>query len=149
MTMKYPYHVEYSEFGSPILRLPEEIGLVTAFLFSDVQQRSISQDFFLEEIDRVLKGEIPSSEVGGNMCDLEIKKDFTTVIDALSDDESNPENRCVIETEELKNLILVWHQLRRLDTKQRDTDAIRRISTSMTDQSLTDNALSNEVREVS
>jgi len=55
----------------------------------------------------------------------------------------------VIETEELKNLILVWHQLRRLDTKQRDTDAIRRISTSMTDQPLTDNALSNEVREVS
>ena len=35
--MKYPYYVEYSEFGSPILRLPEEIGLVTAFLFSDVQ----------------------------------------------------------------------------------------------------------------
>ena len=146
--MKYPYHVEY-EFGLPILRLPEEIGLVTAFLFSDVQYGPISQDFFLEEINRVLKGEIPSSEVGGNMCALEIKKDFTTVIDTLSDDENDPENRCVIETEELKNLILLWHQLRRQDIKQRDTDAIRRISTSMTDQPLTDNALSNEVREVS
>jgi hypothetical protein len=76
-------------------------------------------------------------------------KDFTTVIDALSDDENNPENRCVIETEELKNLILVWHQLHRLDTKQRDTDAIRRVSASMTDQPLEGNALSNEVREAS
>ena len=83
------------------------------------------------------------------MCILEIKKDSTTIINILTDDENNPKNRCVIETEELKNLILVWHQLRRLDTKQRDTDAIRRISTSMTDQPLTDNALSNEVREVS
>ena len=83
------------------------------------------------------------------MCALEIKKDLTTVIDTLSDDENDPENRCMIETEELKNLILVWHQLRRLNTKQRDTDAIRRISPSMTDQSLTDNALSNEVREAS
>jgi hypothetical protein len=147
--MKYPYYIEYTDFGFPILRLPEEIGLVTAFLISDVQQRSISQDFFLEEINRVLQGEISSSEIGGNMCILEIKKDSTTIINILTDDENNPKNRCVIETEELKNLILVWHQLRRLDTKQRDTDAIRRISPSMTDQPLTDNALSNEVKELS
>src|SRR5437660_9848209 len=109
--MKYPYYIEYTEFGSPILQLPDEIDLVTVFLFSDVQVTLISQDFFLEEIDRVLKGEIPSSEVGGNMCALEIKKDFTTVIDTLSDDKNAPENRCMIETEELKHLILVWHQL--------------------------------------
>ena len=63
--MKYPYHVEYTESGFPILQLPDQIGLVTAFLISDVQGRLISQDFFLEEIDRVLRGEIPSSEVGG------------------------------------------------------------------------------------
>src|SRR5438477_2282848 len=103
--MKYPYYIEYTEFGSPILQLPDEIDLVTVFLFSDVQGRLVSQDFFLEEIDRVLKGEIPSSEVGGNMCALKIKKDFTTVIDMLAEDPGDPGNECVIETEELKNLI--------------------------------------------
>jgi antitoxin len=145
--MKYPYYIEYTESGFPILRLPEEIGLVTAFLISDIQGRLISQDFFLEEIDRVLKGEIPSSEVGGNMCILEIKKDFTTIINTLTDEEDNPENRCVIETEELKNLILVWHQFRRLDSKQRDTDTIHRVPASTTNQSLQGNELPNEVRE--
>jgi antitoxin len=131
--MKYPYHVEYSDFGSPILRLPEEIGLVTAFLFSDVQG---GRTFFLEEIESVLRGEAPSSEVSGNMCLLEIEKDFTTIINMLTDEEDNPANRCVIETEELRDLILAWLPLRRLDPKQRDTEAIRRVSASMTDQSL-------------
>jgi len=125
--MKYPYYVEYSDFGSPILQLPDEMGLVTAFLISDVQQGPISKNFFLEEINRVLQGKIPSSEIGGNMCILEIKKDFTTIINTLTDDEDNPENRCVIETEELKNLILAWLQLRQLDAKQRNTDAISRV----------------------
>ena len=117
---------------------------MTAFLFSDVQGEPINEDFFLEKIDRVLKGEIPSSEVGGNMCALEIQKDFTTVIDTLSDDENNPENRCVIETEELKNLILVWHQLPWLDAKPRDTDAIHCVPVSTTDQSLVGNELSTD-----
>ena len=139
--MKYPYYVEYSEFGSPILRLPEEIGLVTAFLFSDVQG-PLGRSIFFEEIDRVLKEEILSSEVGGNMCVLEIKKDFTTIINTLTDDEDNPENRCVIETEELKNLILAWLPL--LASKQRDTDAIHRVPVSRTDQSLKGHELSTD-----
>jgi hypothetical protein len=141
--MKYPYYVEYSEFGSPILRLPEEIGLVTAFLFSDVQG-PLGRSMFLEEIDRVLKGEIPSSEVGGNMCVLEIKNDFTTIINTLTDDEDNQENRCVIETEELKNLIQAWLPLRQLASKQRDTDSIHRVPASTTDPSLVGNELSTD-----
>jgi antitoxin len=145
--MKYPYYVEYSDFGSPILRLPEEIGLVTAFLFSDVQQRSMSQDFFLEEINQVLQGEVPYSEVSGNMCCLKIKKDFTTVFDMLAENPGDPGTECMIETEELKNLILVWHQFRRLDSKQRNTDAINRVPASTTDQSLAGNELPTEVRE--
>ncbi len=141
--MKYPYYIEYSEFGSPILRLPEEIGLVTAFLFSDVQG-PLGKSIFLEEINRVLNGEIPSSELGGNMCVLEIKKDFTTIINTLTDDEDNPENRCVIETEELKDLILTWLPLRQLACKQRDTDAIHRVPASSTDQSVISNELSTD-----
>jgi len=34
--MKYPYHIEYNKFGSPIMRLPKEVELVTTLLFSDV-----------------------------------------------------------------------------------------------------------------
>jgi antitoxin len=141
--MKYPYYVEYTDFGSPILQLPDEVDLVTVFLASDVQGR-MSKNFFLEEINRVLQGEIPSSEIGGNMCALEIKKDFTTVIDTLSGNENDPKDRCVIETEELRDLILVWLQLRRVDSKQRDTEAIRRVSTSITDQSLVGHELSTD-----
>jgi hypothetical protein len=70
------------------------------------------------------------------MCLLEIEKGFTTIINMLTDKEDNPANKCVIETEELRDLILAWLPLRRLDPRQRDTEAIRRVSAPMTDQSL-------------
>jgi hypothetical protein len=108
--MKYPYHIEYVELRSkrlPVMRLPKEIELVTKFLFSDVQRST--EGYFLSAIDRVLSCEAPYSEAGGNVCRLEIKKDFTRVIDTLADDET--ENECLIETEELRELIVIWSEL--------------------------------------
>jgi hypothetical protein len=105
--MKYPYHVEYTKFGSPIVRLPKEIKLVETLLFSDVQ--GSGGGYFLSEIDRVLQGEVPYSEIAGNVCGIEIKKDFTWVIDTLADDGIG--NACVIETEELRELIVIWSKL--------------------------------------
>ncbi len=79
------------------------------------------------------------------MCVLEIKRDFTTIINTLTDDEDNLENRCVIETEELKNLILrLGSHFVSLHTKQRDTDSIHRIPASTTDPSLVSNELSTD-----
>lgn len=145
--MKYPYYVEYTESGFPILQLPDEVDLVTVFLASDVQG-PLGRSIFLEEIERVLKGETSYSEVSGNMCCLKIKKDFTTVIDMLAEDPDDPGNECIMETEELKNLILAWLQLPWFDAKPRETDAIHRIPASVTDQSLLGNELPNQIREI-
>jgi hypothetical protein len=105
--MKYPYSIEYTKYGSPVLRLPKEIELVTTCLFSDVQRST--EGYFLSAIDRVLSGEAPYWEAAGNVCRFEIKKDFTRVIDTLADDET--ENECLIETEELRELIVIWSEL--------------------------------------
>ncbi len=106
--MKYPYSIDYIEIGPqrkvPVMRLPEEIELGTTFLGSDVQLSNA--DFFLSAIDRVQRGEALSLEVRGNVCALEIKKDFTRVIDTLADDGLG--NACTLETAELRKLILIW-----------------------------------------
>ncbi len=103
--VKYPYHIEYTKFGSPVMRLPKEIELVTTFLLCDVQG-PLGRTSFLSEIDRVLRGEVPYSEIAGNVCGLQIRKDLTRVIDTLADDET--ENACVIETWELRELMVIW-----------------------------------------
>ena len=109
--MKYPYRIEYIELGPkrkmPVMRLPKEIELVTTFLSSDVQQSNA--DFFLSAIDRVLQGEETFLSVSGNVCALEIKKDFTRVIDTLADDGIG--NACTIETHELRELMVIWSRV--------------------------------------
>ena len=105
--MKYPYHVEYTKFGLPIMRLPKEIKLVETLLFSDIQ--GSGGEYFLSEIDRILQGKAAYSEIAGNVCGLEIKKDFTRVIDMLADDGIG--KACVIETLELRELILIWSKI--------------------------------------
>src|SRR5689334_21610805 len=69
-TMKYPYYIEYIDSDSPIMRLPKEIEVVTPFLFGNIQAPTGEKDCYLEEIDRVLRGEEPISEIGGNACGL-------------------------------------------------------------------------------
>lgn len=87
----------------PVMRLPQEIELVTTFLSCDVQGAP-GEIFFLEHIDLVLQGKESYQEVGGNVCALEIRQDFTRVVDTLADEETS----CVIETEELRQLIEIW-----------------------------------------
>jgi hypothetical protein len=105
--MKYSYHVQYTKRGSPVLRLPKELELVTTFLFSDVQRPIVG--YYLSAIDRVLSDEKPYEEAAGNVCRLEIKKDFTRIIDTLA--EADAKNECTIETEELRELIVTWSEL--------------------------------------
>ncbi len=112
--MKYPYKVEYLSIGSkqvPVLRLPKEIELVTAFLFSDVQSGGVVGDFYLSEIDLVLQGKALYREVGGNAFVVEIKKDFTKLISTLTDGEDVHE--CLIETAELRELMEIWINIRK------------------------------------
>jgi hypothetical protein len=105
--VRYSYHIEYVEIRSkrfPVMQLPKGMELVTTFLLSDVQLDI--GGYYLSAIDRVLQGEVPYSEAGGYVCRLEIKKDFTRVIDTLAEDGIG--NACVIETEELRELIVIW-----------------------------------------
>jgi hypothetical protein len=111
--MKYPYYVEYMQTGSPIMRLPDELGWVTVFL-SDVMEPP-GTTYFLKDIERVLQGEASYAEASTEICDLQIRPDFTTIINSIEDpdDEDPQDDRCVIETKELRDLLLVRLGLRR------------------------------------
>ena len=102
--MKYSYHIDYNEFGSAIMQLPKEIEHVTIFLLCDVM-RPI-EGYYISALDDVLQNKLPYQEAGGNVYRLEIRKDFTRVIDTLAEDET--ENSCVIETSELREIIGIW-----------------------------------------
>ncbi|GHO72403.1 hypothetical protein KSD_01740 [Ktedonobacter sp. SOSP1-85] len=103
--MKYEYHFESTPNGSLVMQLPAEISLVTTFLFSDVQWSN--GEHYLSRIDPVLEGKIPEWTETGNVCELEIRPDFTTILDILAEDD-DPESECVIETSELRELIVIW-----------------------------------------
>jgi hypothetical protein len=60
----------------------------------------------LDAIDRVLEGTSEAEELTGNVCTLEIGREVTRVTDSLADDGEG--EACVIETPELKELILIW-----------------------------------------
>ena len=103
--MKYTYQIEQTQSGSPVMQLQPENPLLTTFLFSDVQWSN--GPHYLSRIDPVLEGKIPEWTETGNVCELEIRPDFTTVTDVLAEDE-DPESTCVIETSELRELIVIW-----------------------------------------
>lgn len=107
--MKYPYRLEVKEMFNTrrlFIVLPEEVKLVELFLWLEIKSMEGDGEFFLEEIDRVLAGEDEKQIVHGDVVALEILKDKTYVVDMLADDGLG--DACYIETEELKNLILVW-----------------------------------------
>jgi hypothetical protein len=108
--MKYPYYIEYITPDWPIMRLPKEIELVGMFLSSEIQD-PLGRDSRLEEIYLVLQGEEPTVSIGGNAYGLIIHKDFTKVIYFWPQEEDDPKSECLIETEELRKLILVWLDL--------------------------------------
>jgi len=85
--------------------LPKEIRIVSTFLQSDVQSDGY---WFLEVIDKVLRGKEIYQEFGGNICILQIKPDITIILDSLADDGIG--NSCEIETIELKELIEIWEK---------------------------------------
>ncbi|MDH4423528.1 hypothetical protein CN931_19910 [Bacillus sp. AFS054943] len=101
--MKYTYEFFKGPFNLLMIKLPENISLVGEFLENDIQNSD--GVFWLSRINKVLNGEINSLKLGGNSCDLEICNDFTKITHRYIEDENHS---CSIETDELKNLILVW-----------------------------------------
>ncbi len=104
--MKYPYTIEYFMIGTdrqPVMALPKEIELVTGFLLTEIRQ-PLEKNNFMQGISLVLQDKVSYWVVGGNVYKLEIRKDFTRVVDTLAEEETT----CSIETEELKQLMEVW-----------------------------------------
>lgn len=108
--MKYNY--KFSEITyksgrkSLIIEVDKEIQLVGNFLMSDIQGNDPS--YVYEAIDKVINGESNFEEINGNMCGVEIRKDYTMVYNNLAPDGMG--NYCKIETSELRNLIEVWNK---------------------------------------
>lgn len=106
--MKYNYKKELiNGLNRPIIRLQKEIETVSGFLNVEINDKEISE-WYIEAIDNVLEDKSEFEERCGEICGLKINKDFTHVFEYLGDDGLG--NNCYIETEELKNLIIVWSE---------------------------------------
>lgn len=101
--MKYNNDFELTPLGSLRIILPPEISVVATFLEDDVQ--GDDGTFWLSRINQVFEEDLDCVELGGNSCNLEIRKDITRVINEYLEEE---QNECLIETIELRNLIEVW-----------------------------------------
>lgn len=101
--MKYMFSVEKSNYGYSKIILPQEIKLVE-YVFEDME--SFGEPIFQEFIERVINRVSNNEEISGNICSLEINRDFTNVIVEFVPSEMS--NECKIETDELLSLIQVW-----------------------------------------
>ncbi len=108
--MKYDYHFERVKLAngseSLVIRLGKHIELIETFLIADIQNGGRSYDWVMEKFNEVLDGTSENSSIQGNICRLEIKTDFTRVVDTLNNDVQT--NHCIIETPELIKLIGIW-----------------------------------------
>lgn len=89
------------EFDNP------QMDIVGEFLMTDA---SLVQYSVLDQIEKVLSGEIDVSESSGNRCMLEIKRDKTLLSDLFEGmfDGFDTFPAYEIETELLKDLIIMW-----------------------------------------
>ncbi|MEI4801988.1 hypothetical protein WAZ07_11745 [Bacillus sp. FJAT-51639] len=101
--MKYTYEFFKGPFNTLMIKLSEKISLVGEVLENDIQNGDGL--FWISRIDKVLNKELDIIELGGNSCDLEIQRDYTKITHRYIEDENNS---CMIETFELKELILIW-----------------------------------------
>lgn len=101
--MKYMFSFDKSNDGYKKIILPEEIKLIE-YVFEDME--SFSELIFQSFIEKVINEDSNYEEVAGNICSLEINRDFTTVSAEFLPREVF--NECKIETDELLSLILAW-----------------------------------------
>ncbi|MEW8955174.1 hypothetical protein [Clostridium sp.] len=101
--MKYMFSIEKGDSGYNRIILPQELKLVE-YVFMDME--CFARPVFQETIERVVNGVSDNENTGGNMCSLEISRDFTIVFSEFILDGMSHE--CKIETDELLALIQVW-----------------------------------------
>ncbi|MBG9472353.1 hypothetical protein [Priestia megaterium] len=102
--MKYDVHIYEDNQGMLMINLPDEIFLVIDLLLSDVQEAG--SKLWLDLIDKVLSKQSSYEELTGNACTIEIKYDVTKIVNEYV--EENQKEYCLIETAELKQILLMW-----------------------------------------
>ncbi|WP_088363921.1 hypothetical protein [Bacillus cereus] len=90
---------------SLVFVFPDDIGILTTFLHSDVQSSGL---FIKEDIEEVLNGHKEYNKLSYNICVVEIGKDVTKVTDGLAEEAGLEPERCVVPTRDLYELILKW-----------------------------------------
>ncbi|EJO5347963.1 MULTISPECIES: hypothetical protein [Clostridium] len=107
--MKYMFAFEENKDGYKKIILPQEIKLIE-YIFEDME--SFKEPIFKKLIEKVVNENSNYEEISGNICNLEIKRDFTIVsVEFLADETIN---ECRIETDELLSLILEWINVNKL-----------------------------------
>jgi antitoxin len=100
--MKYHFKIEPGPYNSIIMNFGSEFDLLSVFLYSAVYDEKI-KDWFISAIDKVLSGESKSETRDGEIYGIIIGPEFTEVYDTFE-----PEEKCQIETTELRELITIW-----------------------------------------
>ncbi|WP_338786259.1 tRNA-Val4 [Metabacillus sp. FJAT-53654] len=101
--MKYSYEFKEDSFGDIGLVLPREISVFSDFIENISTEEQV--DEYIGYIDAVLKRVHEDFEIALNEIIVFIKKDKTTVENPFLIDEPN---RNTIETEEFKELLIMW-----------------------------------------
>ncbi|MFA0814258.1 MAG: hypothetical protein ACC608_00550 [Anaerofustis sp.] len=119
--MKYKYRFEEIplQYSTKVLvmRVDESIEMVTFFLFSDIQGRDVQ--YVLDVLDDVMSGKSDYEEICGNMCEVDVRKDYCEIYNMLADD--GKWNWCRIETEELREFVVLWgEEYRKFRQRERE-----------------------------
>jgi len=113
--MKYNVQIYEDNQGILMINVPDEIFLVMDLLLSDVQEDG--SKLWLGLIDKVLPMQSSYEELTGNACTIEIKYDVTKIVNEYA--EENQKAYCLIETAELKQILLMWDDSVRINMQNR------------------------------
>jgi len=102
--MKYNVQIYEDKQGMLMVDVPDENFLVIDLLLSDVQEDG--SKLWLDLIDKVLSKQSSYKELTGNACTIEIKYDVTKIVNEYA--EEVQKLYCLIETAELKQILLKW-----------------------------------------
>ncbi|UQZ55196.1 hypothetical protein C2H96_12280 [Bacillus subtilis] len=111
--LKYKYAIVYiDDYDEVILDLEKEKILKNGYLISNSLGSDIFSDFdsIKEEIEQLLKvlsGELPIFESGGNLNLISSDKQKTVIEDIFADEDEG-DCICTIETVEYTKIILIW-----------------------------------------
>ena len=106
MVSKYPFNFERDSFGYLVLKLPSEIRLFSHFI-ELIATEDLANEV-LETIDAVQQGETDEEELMINAPTVLIKPEITSV--SLSDILDDPPPDQYIETDEFRELVVIWKE---------------------------------------